>query len=78
MSRPRRYDEAMRKDPFNMKHISEDAVTAKSSGVSYGKYKAGIGIDYESTEYPVSVTSYIRPNKTDADKKPVSAIIKLR
>ena len=51
----------------NRKNIGEDAVKAKESSVSYGKYKAGVGPDFASSEYPVSSLDYIRP-KSDKGK----------
>lgn len=50
----------------NRKNIGDDAVNAKISGVSYGKYKAGLGQEFEETEYPVSTAEHIKqsPEKT--------------
>lgn len=77
MSRPRKVvKELLITDPHNMQHIAEDATKAKSTGVSYGKYKAGIGVDFEESEYPVSNQTYLRPVEvSDSVKAPVAVAV---
>ncbi|MBP3784459.1 MAG: hypothetical protein J6I68_14535 [Butyrivibrio sp.] len=59
----------------SMQLMSEEAVLAKESGISYGYLQAGLGPDFEESEYPVSSVSYI--TKTEAeDHKKVLAFIR--
>lgn len=58
----------------NSNEITLDASSALNMGVSYGKYKAGMGIDYKESDYPVMPTEFISKKEVKEDKKSVAFI----
>ena len=61
----------------NRKNIRDDAVKAKANAVSYGRFKAGLGPEYEETDYHVSSTDYlVRKEAEVKDEKKTAAFIK--
>ncbi|MCR5669885.1 MAG: hypothetical protein K6G10_02680 [Butyrivibrio sp.] len=50
----------------SMKMMGEDAVLAKTKGVSYGRYKANMGPVFEATDYPISTQEHM----TRSEEKP--------
>ncbi len=59
----------------NMELMSEEAVFAKESGISYGYLQAGLGPDFEESEYPVSSVAYITRTEA-ADHSKAMAFIR--
>jgi len=63
-------------NPYNARDIANDNCSAKRQGVSYGKYKAGIGVDFAETDYPVNTTPFLRPaRKANSNGKVVAMIL---
>ena len=62
----------------NRKNIESDAVRANQSGVSYGKYKAGMLERGEDSEYKAHSSDHLKRNdkKEEKEDKKVSAFIK--
>ena len=58
------------------KNVSEDASEAQSLGVSYGKYKAGMGISVAESDYPVMPTHFVARTTEKTDGEKVKAFIK--
>ena len=69
--------EAMRiiNNAYNAKNIASDNGSAKSSGMSYGKYKAGMKLDFEESEYAVNPAPYLTKTEKKESKKPVAHIL---
>ncbi|MBP3197965.1 MAG: hypothetical protein J6N21_13300 [Butyrivibrio sp.] len=55
--------------------MSEEAVLAKESGISYGYLQAGLGPDFEESDYPVSSVAYITRTEA-ADHSKAMAFIR--
>ncbi len=53
----------------NIRDIDKDALSAKSTGISYGKYKAGILSIETPSQYEVLTTEYVRPKKRKSESK---------
>ena len=58
------------------KNVSEDANTAYNLGVSYGKYKAGMGLKTTESDYPVMPTQFVARSAEKTDDYKVKAFIK--
>ena len=58
------------------KDIMADAVKAKGAGLSYGKYKAGLDVDYKESDYQVRPAEHIVRKEADESKKSSVAFIK--
>ena len=63
-------------DFHNTKNIVNDNEAAKSFGVSYGEYKAGVRKEEVETEYAVNCTMFLNRTKKDASSDKVVAFIK--
>ena len=59
----------------SMELMSEEAVLAKESGISYGYLQAGLGPDFEESDYPVSSVAYITRTEA-ADHSKAMAFIR--
>ena len=61
----------------NSGNVQGDAILAQSSGMSYGKYKAGCKQDFEKSDYSVHLSEYVIKNSYDNyTNKKVTAFIK--
>lgn len=59
----------------NMENIGKDAQEAKATGISYGKFKAGVLKEEKNSDYAISSTEFVRRSEgTCGDKKPVAFI----
>lgn len=57
-------------------NVTTDATLAKESGVSYGKYKAGIRNDTAESEYQVMPTQFVVRKSEDTLSGKAKAFIK--
>ena len=57
-------------------NVTVDASLAKDSGLSYGKYKAGIKHDFTESDYPVMPTQFVARKSEQNDLPRAKAFIK--
>ncbi len=62
---------------LNKEEIEQDAILAKSAGISYGQYKAGVKSPEGDSGYKVSPTEYVT-RKTEQNTAKSVAFIKIR
>lgn len=75
MSRKPDYYATKKNNYMNRLDIEADSVKAKESGVSYGKYKAGMRADDNVSDYTSFSEGFVRrTEKETEDSKPVAAI----
>ena len=58
----------------NMKLMTDEAVQARSAGVSYGMLKANMGPDFKESEYPVNIRDFVRVTKDKEKTKTIARI----
>ena len=67
---------SIKKISVNGEEIKNDNEKAKEAGVSYGKYKAGLDVDYKESEYQVHSSNYMSKSLAKEPEQKATAMIK--